>query len=59
MPLRPLLKILYKISSTAPLDGAHKCILSDEPEASTIEIIPVIVEVLPVPGGPCTSKILF
>jgi len=40
------------ISSTAPFDGAHKWIFLLVLLERIMAIIPVIVDVLPVPGGP-------
>jgi len=44
--------ILERISSTAPLEGAHTCTFLIFLSERTIAMMPVIVEVFPVPGGP-------
>ena len=54
-PTKPYNDILVIISSIAAFEGAHTIIL-ETPELNNIDIIPVIVYVYPVPGGPYISK---
>lgn len=59
-PTKPLCRILVTISSMAQFEGAQTWILRPglSPFVSSIAISPVIVSVLPVPGGPYMSTIL-
>jgi len=60
IPTNPLSLTRVRISSTAQLEGAQTYILHyDLVLCISNAIIPVIVSVLPVPGGPCINYIAY